>query len=592
VKAPEARLRGGGFLSLVADRKERALDAKVRADFGGLEAIYGDLIRKAAGVPLAFDLVAAQTARGQEVRFDLRAADLKATGQAALHPAGADQAVDGEITVAPFRVRSLTAMLPSLTKTPIGDIRAGAKLHLRGRLGDPGSMEVKIEDLALAAGKSDLHGRLSLAGLEKPRVEAQLKSSYLDIDDFVPPPPPGSRPVAPEPASATASKGKKGTKGKAEKDPLADVTGRVLLEVARGRATGVDYQGLKADLRLAGGRAVASVLEVGVFGGHFSGSGTELSLLDEEEPFQAKGTLSGIDIGAVATHYAGVPDLLAGRLDGKIVLGGAGTTPSLLQQTLDGILEGGLREVQFLGGAYLDALLAPLAAKVNALPGAARLLDTSNAAFRAFADRTVADVNANLKVAKGAINLAQPMTLHTRSGPLRLDGRVLLGGKWDMAGVLTLSAEAASALTGNRLKIDRPIPVKLTITGPLAHPRVAPAALDEVARIYALAVARSGVGLAVKEKLKGGAENALERAGLRDKLPATSADDAKAKAEAEAAAARAKAEAQAQAELEEARRRSDEAKAKAEAEARARADEAKQKASEKAKDRLRGVLGR
>lgn len=590
VKVPEASLRGGGFFTVVADQKGKALDATVKADFTALEAIYGDVMRKSAGVPLTLDLVAAQAGTVQQVKFTLQAADLKASGRGELRPAGDDQAVSGEVTVPPFRVRSLTAMLPGLSSSPLGDIRAGARVRVRGRLGAPASMEVQVDDLGLTAGKSDLQGRLALTNLEKPRVDVDLKSSYLDVDDFVPPAPAGAKAA---PAKADRAAPGPGKKAGAEAGPLADVTGRVGLDVARGRAAGIDYQGLKGDLKLAKGRAVASVLDVGVFGGRFSGSGTELSLLDEKDPFKARGTLSKIDVGAVLNHFAGTPNLISGRLDANIALGGAGTTLELLQKTLEGILEGGLQQAQLFGGGFAEALLAPVVAKVNALPGASKLLDTSSASFKQLTDRALGEVRTNLKFEGGAVNLSKPIAFDTRTGPVRLDGRVLLGGKWDLAGALTLSPAAATALTANRLQIDQPVPIRLTVTGPIAHPRVAPAALDEVVKVYALAFARSAAGQAVKAKLQGGAQQVLERTGIGAKLPAAaSADEAKAKAAAEAAQARARAEAEAAAASEEARRRAAEAQAKAEEEARAKAEEAKRKASEGAKEKLKGLFGR
>jgi hypothetical protein len=580
VKVPEARLGGGGALTLVADRKGKALDATVHADFTGLEAIYLDVVRKEAGVPLVLDVVAAQAAGGEDVRLELRAADLAARGRGELRPAGDDQALSADVTVPPFRVRSLTAMLPALTETPIGDLRAGAKLRVRGRLGAPSSMEIAVEELGLTAGKSDLRGRLTVANLERPRVEMEGRSSYLDLDDFLPPVPAGKGAAArkpPAPGQPAAAGG-----------PLAGVTGRAQLEVARGRAGGIDYQDLRADLGLTGGRAVARMLEVGVFGGRFSGAGTELSLLDEREPFKAKGTLSKIDVDAVVTHFVGAPGLLAGRLDATVALGGAGTVPSVLEQTLEGFLEGGLQQAELLGGDFLASLLAPLALKVNALPGAGRLLDASGASFKKYSDRALAEVRTNLKIERGAVNLTRPVTFETTSGPVRLDGRVLLGGKWDLAGVLTLSPAAATALAGGRLAIDQPVPIKLAVTGPLAHPRVAPTALDEVARVYALAFARSAAGRAVHEKVAAGAKELLGKSGLADKVPAGAAPATVDEAKAEAAAA----EARAKAEAEEVRRRADEARAKAEAEARARAEEAKQQAAQKGKEKLRGLLGR
>jgi hypothetical protein len=590
VAVPGARLGGGGTLSVVADRKGAGLDATVRGDFTALEALYLDVLRKAAGVPLTLRAGASQQPGVQTVTFDLQAAELKAGGRATLRPQGKSQAVAAEVTIAPFRVRSLTAMLPALTETPLGDVHAGAKLTIRGQLDTPGSMEVRIEDLALSAGRSDLRGVLVVTNLERPRVELEARSRYLDVDDFVPPSPGKTGDTKGKPAPAS------GTRDKDQEDPLKGVTGRIRLDVKKGRTADIDYQNLRADLTVDGGRAVAKVLEVGVFGGNFMGTGSELSLLDEQEPFSAKGKLENIDAGAVITHFAGIPDLVKGRLTGNVELGGKGTTTALLTRTLQGLLEGQLADAELLGGDLLGSLFAPVAAKVNALPGAGKLLDPSADAFKKAVDKGLGTVRAALAFDKGAINLNAPLVLSTRSGPLSLDGRVLLDGKWDLTGVLTLSPAAASALTGNRLQIDRPVPVKLAVGGPLAHPRVVPTALDEVVRIYALAFTRSAAGQAARAKLEGAAGSLLQKSGLADKLPAgakvPSATEARAQAEAQLAESRARAQAETAAQAERTRLAAEEARVKAEAEARVRAEEAKRKAAEKGQEKLRGLLGR
>jgi hypothetical protein len=568
VRVPGVRLGGGGSINLVADRKERSLDATLKADFTALEAFYLDLIRKRPGVPLSLEALVNQAGATQKVRFNLRAAELRAEGRVELTPAGKDQALVAELTVPPFRTGSLTAMLPGLVDTPLADMRAGAKVQARGRLGAPATIKLVVEDLSLTAGKSDLHGKLTVANLERPRVDLEARSSYLDVDDFLPPAA-GARPAPAPPPAAPAKQA-----------PPPHTTGRARLNVARGRAGGLDYEDLRADLDLAGGRAVAKTLEVGIFGGHFSGTGTQLDLFDDRQPFTAKGMLTQIDTDKVITHYLGISGLVVGRLSSTVELGGAGTAPSLLEKSLEGFLEGGLQQAQLFGNDFLPSLLAPVIAKVNTLPHADKLLDLANPAFRKFNDRALAEVRTGLQIAKGAINLSKPVTFETTSGPVKLDGRVLIGGRWDMSGVLSLSPEAATALTGQRLKIDRPVPIKLAVTGPLAHPRVAPTALDEVVRVYATAFA----GSALQSELGRRAQGALA-----DRLPpaaqGTSPDEARAKAEAAAAEARARSEAEARVRVEAERSR-------LEAEARTRADEAKRAAAEKAKDKLRGLLGR
>jgi hypothetical protein len=330
---------------------------------------------------------------------------------------------------------------------------------------------------------------------------------------------------------------------------------------------------------------------VGVFGGKFSGGGTELALADEQAPFKAKGVLKDVDVNTVVSHFAGVPNLVKGRLNADIGLGGVGTTPALLAKNLSGLIDGRVLDGEILAGDMIQGLLEPIAGKVNALPGVGKLIDTSAGTAKRLGDRAVSEMRTVLKFTDGAMVLAQPLKADTKSGPLRLDGRVLLAGQWDLTGLYTLTPAAATALTGNRVQIDQPLPIRLSITGPIAHPKVAPAAVDEVAKVFIVAFTKSAAGQALKNKLGAGAGQLLDKSGLPGKIPGgapTSVDDAKAKAEAQAAEQRARA----QAEGERLRGEAEAARAKAEAEARARTEEAKRKAAEQAKEKLRGLFGR
>jgi hypothetical protein len=330
------------------------------------------------------------------------------------------------------------------------------------------------------------------------------KARYLDLEDFLPPkaddgrPPPATRPA-------------KARTGEREPSLLARAQGRVKLEVERGRAAGIDYQDLKADLSVADGRLRAHALQVAAFGGKFSGAGTELPLEGEQQPFVARGTVAAMDVSALLARFAPGSRVLRGALSADIDLSGRGTRPVDLQRTLTGKLAGGVAGAEFLPAALLDPLVRSLSHAVK-VPALASTLAQAEQRVAALRDHTLGDLAGAVRFEEGVLEIAKPLEARARYGAISLGGKVRLDGRADLSGAVAVAPEVVNAILGGKAAVGEPLPIKLRITGPLRSPRVSPAELDQPARVLATAFARSAVADRARAEVQRATEQAAEKA--------------------------------------------------------------------------------
>jgi AsmA protein len=336
-------------------------------------------------------------------------------------------------------------------------------------------------------------------------VTVDAKARFLDLDDFLP-----AKKDAPARASRPAS---------SQPSMLSRAQGRAKLDVERGRAQGIDYQNLKADLTLEGGRLRAHALEVGVFGGKFSGAGSELPLEGEQQPFVAKGTVASMDVGALLARFAPGSKVLAGALSADIDLSGRGTRPIDLARTLTGKLSGAVANAQFLPTAILEPVTKSLAHAVK-VPSLSSLLAQADQRVAALRDHTLGDLAGSLRFANGALELTRPLEAHAAYGALSLGGKVSLDGRADLNGTVAIAPAVINSIAGGRITMTEALPVKLRVTGPLRSPRIAPAELDAPAKALMTAFAKGTVAEQVEkatgtDNVQQGVEKAKEAAGRK-----------------------------------------------------------------------------
>jgi hypothetical protein len=405
------------------------------------------------------------------------------------------------------------ALLAPAQAAGLPDVRFGARAKARGRAGHPDSVRVEMPSFTATSGPSQIAGSLTIANLDRPQIALEGKSRFLDVDDFLPArakdEPKRPRAAAPE----------------RETSPLlARAEGRAKVQVERGRASGIEYRDLRADLQLERGRVKAHALEVAAFGGRFSGAGSELPLLGGTEPFVLKGTLASMDLAALLSRFAPDSRVLLGALSAEIDVAGRGTRPSDLQKTLTGKLSGGLAGAEFLPTALLDPVTRSLARAVK-VPALAKALGRSEEALPLLRDRRLGDLAGAVRFAQGAMELVKPLEARPSFGTLQLGGRVGLDGRADLTGTLALPPDIVSALAGGKLNLDAPLPLKLRITGSLRNPRIVPTELDAAARALAAGFARGAVGQALSSGAREKVEDALGKP--ETKLPENAREGAR-----------------------------------------------------------------
>jgi AsmA protein len=551
-----AELRGPFTVEAQGQGSADEQTVTARLDLTTASVIVPGQLRKPAGTPLSVELKAVA---GKELvrveRLALTLAKVVMTARASLRTqgtgAGARQTFEANLDAPAFAVREVGALVAPKETAGLPDVRVAIKAKASGTVGRPESIKAEIPELRLTSGRSDLQGKLTLENAKTPRISFDGRSKYLDMDDFVPR-------AKEEPAGAkTEKKTEKKTAAKPEPLPpvVREMKGTVKLAVERGRASGIDYRDLRTDVTLDKGKLQARTLEVGAFGGRFSGAGSELPLPGTAEAFLARGEVEGLDIAAVIAHFAGDREIFTGKLSGKLDLNGVSVEPKDVLATLTGLLSGKVTDAQFMPASLLEPVAQAIETAARGTPLSATLKAASDRASNLLRDRHLKDLAGALKFADGAMAITTPLKAQTPSGPLSLAGRITLEGQADLNAELALSPEVASALVGGKARFDGPVPVKLRIDGPIKKPRIRPDQPAQLAKVFLTALAKSTAGEAVR-------------------------------AQAAAATGRAREQAQEQAakatEAAEATRKAAEERARQEAE----------KAKEAAGRRLRGILGR
>ncbi len=213
----------------------------------------------------------------------------------------------------------------------------------------------RLDHLKANIAGSDLNGRVSvrLAGVARPKVDAELNSSLLDLDALLPP------------SKQPKDSGKSGRDRVFSADPLPtdalkSVDAKVRLKAARLLSGGVEIKDVEILLVLGGGRLDIKPLRATVGGGKinanvvFDGSGPTPALTINLDARQ-------VDYGAVLKQLK-MTDIASGKIDGKINLKGRGGSVRAIMAGLNGrvrlVTEGGQVESGLLNVLSADIMSA------------------------------------------------------------------------------------------------------------------------------------------------------------------------------------------------------------------------------------------
>ena len=263
--------------------------------------------------------------------------------------------------------------------------------------------------------------------------------------------------------------------------------GKIHAEVASLVFHKVPWKNLQLDATMQDDLVKLDRLSIEAAGGQVRLDGTTVRLGPVEKPWNVKLAVKGLDL-AQALTFSGKGKAFAGIFDGNIALAGKGTTLSAVEKTVDGNIQGELKNGAFLGTDLVAAVAGPLA---KALPFATKALGEKG-------HTPLGDVSVALAVDNGVAKLTKPLALKLPEADITMGGGIGLSGTLALAGTVALTPATIKALTGGKVTPAVPIPVALSLSGPAWAPQITgvdikPAALT-IARLAGASALKSLVG--------------------------------------------------------------------------------------------------
>ncbi|HVP61857.1 MAG TPA: AsmA-like C-terminal region-containing protein [Myxococcaceae bacterium] len=284
------------------------------------------------------------------------------------------------------------------------------------------------------------------------------------------------------------------TEGSRAQPPPADphrfdgLRGKIHAEVASLVFHKVPWRSLLLDASMQDDLVKVDRFSMDAAGGQVRLDGTSARLGPVDKSWDLQLAVKGLDLAQTLT-FGGRGKAFAGVFDGNIALAGKGTTLAAVEKTLDGKIQGNLRNGAFLGADLVSAVAGPLA---KALPFATKALGETG--------RTPLgdDLGVALTVDNGVAKLAKPFTVQLPQAGITLGGGIGLSGTLALAGTVALTPATIKTLTGGRVTPPEPIPVALSLSGPAWAPQISgldvtPAALT-IARLAGASTLKSLFG--------------------------------------------------------------------------------------------------
>lgn len=329
-----------------------------------------------------------------------------------------------------------------------GTLQRGATTHL------------KIDSFTIHALGDALSGTASVDSVregEGKRASTQLqltaRSSHLDADALLLEAP------SEEPRSA----------GAATPDPhrFDGLRASVQAEVGTVVFHEVPWRNVVADISVVDDQLSAKRFSLDAIGGQLRGDGTTVRLAPADHPFDLKLSARALELGQVLT-FGGKGKAFAGTFDGSVALRGRGTTAATAKKTLDGTIDGHLKNGAFLGADLVSAVADPLA---KTLPFATHVQQVQQLAGRG-EQTPLGNVDLAMTVRDGVAHLNSPLVVDTPAAVIELGGGIDLSGNLDAAATVALTPSTIASLTGGKVKPPENIPLAFTLRGPAWAPRI------------------------------------------------------------------------------------------------------------------------
>ncbi len=438
-------------LGLRGQGTAQAQRLELKVDLTPVRLVVPHQLAKAAGAPLTLtvrvDAAGGGGRIGLDAELDLAGADLRPGGTLAKKPGD------------PLSVKATAAVKRSGKALEIGLSRLAVNL-----LGDT------------LAGK----GELALAGEGKQattRFDAELTGERLDLDRLLLPGPAEKRP-APARAAGPAQAG----------NPFAGLSGEARLRLGLLRMKKVEAREVRLRVKVQEDAVSLEEARLQAFGGSVDASGTAAKLAHPEDPFKVVARLKGISAEAAQALFT-EKKVISGVLDAELQLAGSGTSRAAIEKSLDGTLEGTLRDGAFHGKDLVAGVAGPLAGK---LPFAKKFTEGGSTSLGKA-------LPFSIKIAGGMARLEKPLSFETGQGKVELGGGARLDGTLEMPATVALAPEVIARITGGKVKPDAPVPLAFRLAGPASSPRIEGLSVDAAAKSLAGQAAAGALG-----KLLGG----------------------------------------------------------------------------------------
>ena len=497
LNTPEVRLIGSGSIKAkISGDPKSQLQVRMQSALSSLDIKAGEAFEKKRGVPLDMEVEIQTSSSGVKVpRFSIQIATLRLQG-------AVEQRANGQFsfntTLKPTALGPLFALSPSLKLSrEIKASKAGFKLKVYGGPNINKSLTVELDDLTFKSPKTQARGQLSFSDPSAPKIRFDLSVPKLNVDALFPPPKGTSKSTNSKSVASKGSEGSKPKGGGASSPSKVDFIGT--LKVNKGRARGVNFKDMKAQIHLKDDLLEVKQMSVKVFKGSVSLHPIIVRMRDGLPPkFKSTFDMTSIDLADAISQTSGSKKSLSGRLSGSLTLTGEGADYTSAVPTLNGRGDILLKRGKLHTLDIQRAILSPVSRKV---PGFKMPKKGSALAFKT--------LKGDVTIKKGKIHLDQPITMKTPEGPLKLDGYVGLDSKISLKGALKLSPKRLGQLIGKKVASKTPLPIDLKIGGTLSKPKVsnvgAAALLGAVVIAYG-----AGAALRALEKNKGKIQKTLK----------------------------------------------------------------------------------
>lgn len=347
-------------------------------------------------------------------------------------------------------------------------------LSLKGTASRGGTTRVKLDQWTLHVLDDTLGGTASVElqgegkratttfALDAKGAKLDADALLLETDSKAPPPPPPADPHR-----------------------FDGYRGKIHAEIASLVFHKVPWRNLVLDATMQDDLVKVDRFSMDAAGGQVRLDGTSVRLGPVEKPWDVKLAVKSLDL-AQALTFGGKGKAFAGIFDGNIALAGKGTTLTAVEKTVDGKIDGNLKNGAFLGADLVASVAGPLA---KALPFATKGLGETGG-------RTPLGENLGiaLTVDNGMAKLTRPLDIKLPQADINLGGSVGLSGTLALAGTVALTPATIKTLTGGKVTPTEPIPVALGLGGPAWAPQIT--GLD--IKPAALTIAKLAGGSALK----------------------------------------------------------------------------------------------